>query len=255
MRVSNDPAHASRDDHERGGAPIGEGEGGGKRKSRIPPAGAEAGSIRLHVRHALGADAARGSAAWTLSRPARWPAPTATNTVPGRASRSLDPARPGRVAVGEQQPVQRRILRRLALVDQRRQPLDVAASTRRRASAPASRRARRFCSSVSVELGDLLRLGHRVEQADLPSRSPRARRSACGARCAARVSTVSGPSAPPMPSRCAPSTASVIDTNQGSNRSNAPAGTPSRGQRAAERRILLRASAATESVRPLGSIA
>ena len=40
-----------------------------------------------------------------LSLPARWPAPTATNTVPGVCSRAGDPVGPARVALGEHHPV------------------------------------------------------------------------------------------------------------------------------------------------------
>ena len=73
------PRHASRDDHGRERAPIGEVKAVGKWKSGRAAATRQL--MRATRMFAL------ASLLWTLSRPARWPAPTATNTVPGRCSR------------------------------------------------------------------------------------------------------------------------------------------------------------------------
>ena len=244
------PAHASRDDHERGGAPIGEGRRGGKRR---PPARGRRSPRRAARARALRCRA-RASIAWTLSRPARWPAPTATNTVPGRAIRSLDPARPGGVAVGEaaagaaRGDRRRRPRRRSARASRSTSP-----STRRRASAPSSlvdlvdsaRASRRSCAICCAS-------GMLSNMPDLPLDRLRARRSACRARGRRAVSIVSGPLAASMPSCWAASTVRVIDDEPGLEPVERAGRHADRGdQRAVERRILRRRSAATESVRPL----
>ena len=110
------PRHASRDDHERGGAPIGEEGAERQAEARAP----------RHAAPARRGARASASTAWTLSRPARWPAPTAMNTVPGRAIRSR--IQPAQVALRSARKM-RRSARIVAgrIVEHRLQPLDVAA--------------------------------------------------------------------------------------------------------------------------------
>ena len=189
--------------------------------------------MRLDVRHALRADAARARAPPGRCRgPARWPAPTAMNTVPGRAIRSLDPARPGGVAVGEDASGGARgsaasLSSFISAASRSTSPVDQAVEHRRQLA------------------GDLVILLERLARAARSAAPPASRRSmriwhsnpssspiGMWRASAARVSTVSGPFAALMPSSLGaehrPGSSRRTRARTGRTR---PAGTPSRAQR------------------------
>ena len=164
----------------------------------------------------------------------------------------LDPARPIGVAVGEQQRVQRPVARAVVLLLVRSAPPAARRRrpTRRRASAPSLAAISSFSSSVSLSWASCSASGIASSRRNLqlePFELADRHVPGMGGVGEHRL----GPAAPLMPSRCAPSTASVIDTNQGSNRSNAVGGTPRRGQRAARAPHSAAGVSREESVRPL----